>query len=162
MDKKIFHINGVGCNPDGTGSGFAWVRLDRDRQYVEWADGLTNHQAEYRALMSVFRYLAPGGSALIHTDSRLVCNQFSNREVRDSRLHDLVFEGRCLMNAKNLEVTVLWIPRKENLARKLLDRERRALGKWPNGRSKSGPGIEYDVHHPSEGHQPRFGESEED
>jgi len=34
LPRKLFHIDGAGARPDGTGSGFAWVRLDRDEERV--------------------------------------------------------------------------------------------------------------------------------
>jgi ribonuclease HI len=120
---KRFHIDGAGSRPDGTGSGFAWVRLDRDEERVRWMDGLTNNQAEYRGLIAVLKYLLPSSSAWIHTDSQLVCEQFNDRwAVHDPDLRVLLQKARDLIESKELSVQVRWIPREENLAGKLLDR----------------------------------------
>src|ERR1700730_9023462 len=88
---KTFHIDGAGARPGGSGSGFAWVRLDRDEQGLRGVDGMTSHQAEYRGLLSVLKYLSPGSSARIHTDSQLLCEQFNDRwAVHDPDLRDLL------------------------------------------------------------------------
>jgi ribonuclease HI len=123
LARKVFHIDGAGERPDGTGSGFAWVRLDRDEDRVRYTDGLTNNQAEYRGLIAVLKYLLPGSSAQILTDSQLVCEQFNNRwAVHDPDLRALLQKARDLIEDKELEIRVRWIPRGENLAGKLLDR----------------------------------------
>jgi ribonuclease HI len=122
-EMKTFHIDGAGPRPDGTGSGFAWVRLDRDEERVRRVDGLTNNQAEYRGLIAVLKYLSPGSSARIHSDSQLVCEQFNDRwAVHDPDLRALLQKARDLIESKELSVQVRWIPREENLAGKLLDR----------------------------------------
>ena len=120
---KEFHIDGAGPRPDGTGSGFAWVRLDREEQRVTWVDQLTSNQAEYKALISVLKYLACDSNTRIYTDSQLVCEQFNDRwAVHDPDLHDLLQKARDIIEEKDLEIQVRWIPRQQNLAGKLLDR----------------------------------------
>ena len=126
---KTFHIDGAGSRPDGTGARFGWVRLDQVRQRVKQLDGLTSNQAEYRGLLSVLAYLPPGSAAIISTDSQLLCEQFNSRwAVRDPALHDLLQRARRLIEEKDLEVQVRWIPRQENLAGKLLDRTKHCSG----------------------------------
>lgn len=120
---KRFHIDGAGARPDETGSGFGWIRLDREEQRVRWIDGLTNNQAEYRGLLSVLRYLSTGSSARIYTDSQLLTEQFNGRwAVNDPDLRALLQKARDLIEDKDLDIQVRWIPREENLAGKLLDR----------------------------------------
>jgi ribonuclease HI len=120
---KAFHIDGAGPRPDGTGSGFAWVSLDRDEERVRRVDGLTSNQAEYRGLIAVLKYLLPSSSARIYTDSQLVAEQFNRRwAVNDPDLRALLQKARDLIEDKELSIQVRWIPREENLAGKLLDR----------------------------------------
>jgi ribonuclease HI len=124
-ENWTFHIDGAGSRPDGTGSGFGWVRLDRNEheQRIKWIAGLTSNQAEYRGLLSVLKYLAPGTTAIISTDSQLVCEQFNCRwAARDPALRALLQKARDLIVDKELSVHVQWIPREQNLAGKLLDR----------------------------------------
>jgi ribonuclease HI len=108
--------------PDGTGSGFAWVRLDRDEQRIYREDGLTNNMAEWRAVIAVLRYVRPGSQVLIMTDSQLVAEQFAYRWAAAPKLADLRTLAQVLMDEKDLQVTLRWIPREQNLAGKLLER----------------------------------------
>jgi ribonuclease HI len=122
---KLFHIDGAGARPDGSGSGFAWVRLGTQAQRVYQEDELTNNAAEYRALLSVLKYLAEGSRARVFTDSQLVCEQFHGRwSVNDPKLIDLRSKARDLIQKKLLDVDVRWIPRRENLAGKLLEKRK--------------------------------------
>jgi|ERR1019366_3905761 ribonuclease HI len=124
---KVFHVDGAGARPDGTGSGFAWVRIGTEKQRVKRVDGLTNNEAEYRALLAVLKYLAEGSRARIFTDSQLVCEQFNGRwAVNDPKLIDLLSRARDLIENKSLHVEVAWIPRGQNEAGKLLERKGRA------------------------------------
>jgi ribonuclease HI len=120
---KTFHIDGAGARPDGTGSGFGWVRLGTNKQRIKRVDGLTNNQAEYRGLISVLEFLAVGSCALIRTDSQLLCEQFNRRwAVNDPHLARLLSDARELIREKKIDVEVRWISREENVAGKLLDR----------------------------------------
>jgi len=122
---KHFYIDGSGEGPDGTGSGWAWIYVDKDKQQIERLDGLTSNEAEYRALIGVLQYVSRGSSVLIFTDSALVANQFSGKfRVNEPRLKKLLDEAKSLIHDRNLEVEVEWISRTENLAGKLLDRQR--------------------------------------
>jgi ribonuclease HI len=87
--EKIFYVDGAGRDVHGKGSGFAWVRKDKEKQRVRWIDGLTNNQAEYWALIDVLRYLACGSRAVIFTDSQLVAYQFSG----EYRVHNSQLKG---------------------------------------------------------------------
>jgi ribonuclease HI len=121
---KLFHIDGAGQRPDGRGSGYAWVRLGTDKQRIQRVHGWTNNEAEYRALLSVLKYLADGSRAKIFTDSQLVCQQFNGRwAVNDPKLIPLLSRARDLIENKSLQVEVAWIPRGQNEAGKLLERK---------------------------------------
>jgi ribonuclease HI len=122
MKMKQFHIDGSGSRPDGTGSGFAWVRIGTEEQRVYRVDGLTNNQAEYRALLSVLKHLNYGNEARIFTDSQLVCQQFNRRwSINDPKLIRLLDRAEELIEDKQLEIDVQWIPREQNVAGKLLE-----------------------------------------
>jgi ribonuclease HI len=123
---KKFHIDGSGARPDGSGSGWAWIRPATGKQRIKRIDHLTNNAAEYEALVAVLEYVVPNSRLEIATDSALVCHQFNGRwAVNEPRLSSLLDEARELIEEKNLEVEVRWIPREKNLAGELLDRERR-------------------------------------
>lgn len=120
---KEFHIDGAGMRPDGSGSGFAWVRIGTDERRICRVDGLTNNVAEYRALISVLKGLNNGNAARIFTDSQLVCEQFNRRwSINDPKLIRLFDQAEDLIEEKQLEIEVRWIPRGENVAGKLLEK----------------------------------------
>lgn len=121
---KTFYIDGSGEAPDGKGSGWSFVYEDRNLERVERIDHLTSNEAEYHALIAVLNYVGRGSSVLIFTDSALVANQFAGKfRVNEPRLKRLLDEAKMLMEERDLEVEVRWIPRERNLAGKLLDRK---------------------------------------
>ena len=120
---KCFHVDGAGARPDGGGSGFAWVRLDKKEELIKRVDGLTNNVAEYRAVIAVLKYVSPGSTVLIQSDSQLVVQQVNGAwAVRDPNLAVHLSRVREFIEKKGLSITLRWIPRGENLAGKLLDR----------------------------------------
>ncbi|MGA2647834.1 MAG: reverse transcriptase-like protein [Candidatus Sulfotelmatobacter sp.] len=121
--KKIFYVDGAGADVHGKGSGFAWVRKDKEKQRVQWIDGLTNNEAEYWALIDVLRYLARGSHAVIFTDSQLVAYQFSGHyRAHKPQLQLLLSRVNTIICEKRLEIEVRWIPRESNEAGELLER----------------------------------------
>src|ERR1039458_6284472 len=104
---KIFHIDGAGARPDGTGSGFAWARIGTEKQSIKRVEGLTNNEAEYRALLAVLKYLAEGSRARIFTDSQLVCQQFNgNWAVNDDKLATLLADRKSTrLNSSHLGIS---------------------------------------------------------
>jgi ribonuclease HI len=123
---KVFYIDGAGSGPDGTGSGFGWVRPFTGKQRITWIDGLTSNEAEYRGLLGVLKYVACGSCVLILTDSQLVANQFTGKfGVYEPRLRRLLDKAKTLVAEKELDVEVRWIRRTRNLAGCLMDRSAR-------------------------------------
>ena len=53
---RIF-TDGSGQRPDGTGSGYAWLRKDTGEKKIVRKNGLTNNQAEYWAIISALENL---------------------------------------------------------------------------------------------------------
>jgi ribonuclease HI len=123
VKTKHFYIDGAGQGPDGCGSGWAWVYGDQNLQRVRRIDHLTNNEAEYHGLIAALKYVSRGSSVLILTDSQLVCSQFAGKfRVKEPRLKRLLDQAKRLMEERNLQVELKWIPREENVAGKLLDR----------------------------------------
>jgi ribonuclease HI len=117
---RIF-TDGAGCRPGGKGSGFAWLRHDTGQKQVKREDNLTNNQAEYRAILSAIESVDSGSKAEILTDSENTCFQLrGERRVRDPRLAELHAQIQEVISKKQLTVTFTWIPRRENLAGKLI------------------------------------------
>jgi ribonuclease HI len=117
----VIHCDGAGARPDGKGSGFAWIQPHTGERYVERVDGLTNNQAEYRALISALNSIADGSVARVFTDSQVMCSQVvGDYKVRNAELAELLLQVRDVIKRKQLSVGIHWIPRQKNLAGKLL------------------------------------------
>jgi len=121
MKQKAIHIfvDGSGADPNGI-AGFAWLH-EGQKPHVEWGQGWTNNEAEYRAVLSAVKSLSNGTEATILCDSALVIRQLRGEyEVREPRLWDLHAEIDTVIFNKVLRVTWVWISRKENKADRLL------------------------------------------
>jgi ribonuclease HI len=117
---RIF-TDGSGSRPDGKGSGFAWFRRDTGQKKIVREDGLTNNQAEYRAILAAVETLPTGTKAEILTDSENTCFQLKGiHRVLDPRLADLNSRINFLIEKRQLSIEFIWIPRRENLAGKLI------------------------------------------
>jgi ribonuclease HI len=120
-DPILIYVDGAGCRPDGKGSGFAWIHPSSGEQHIEQIDGLTNNQAEYRALISALVALPNGSSAQIFTDSQVMWSQVIGKyRVHHPELADLLLQVRTTIKQKSLNIDLKWVPRNRNLAGKLL------------------------------------------
>ena len=74
-DPVKVYTDGAGMRPDGKGSGFAWIIPATGEKKIIREDGLTNNQAEYRAILSAVENVADNISVQIITDSENTCCQ---------------------------------------------------------------------------------------
>ena len=115
---RIF-VDGSGADPNGV-AGFAWLR-EGQKPFVEWGQGWTNNEAEYKAILSAVRALPRGAEATLLCDSALVIRQLRGEyQAREPRLWDLLAEVEAVVSNNVLRVAWVWIPRKENKADRLL------------------------------------------
>jgi ribonuclease HI len=120
-EDQLVYIDGAGQRPDGTGSGYAFLNATSGKRHVKRVNGLTNNQAEWRALRYAVLNLPRGTTAKILSDSALVVNQFSGKwAVRELALIKLRTRVLQIIDERHLHIAVKWIPRKENLADGLL------------------------------------------
>jgi ribonuclease HI len=121
--KKAIRIftDGAGKRPDGKGSAFAWIRENTGVQHIEQVDGLSNNEAEYKAVISALKPLKPHSNVEILTDSLLVVSQLRGEyRILDSKLAKLAGEVKTIAEQKHLDLRLTWIPREQNRAGKLL------------------------------------------
>jgi ribonuclease HI len=119
--KIIIYTDGSGARLDGKGSAFAWLRTDNSQKKITPEDGLTNNQAEYRAILSALEFLPKESQAEVRTDSENTCCQLNGkRRVLDPKLVEIFHQIHALIEKNRLIVSFVWIPRRENLAGKLL------------------------------------------
>ena len=115
------YTDGAGARPDGKGSGFAWLRTDTGQKKITRQDGLTNNQAEYYAILSALEYLPKTSRAEIWTDSENICYQLQGkRRVLNPKLAEINEQIQTLIERNQLTVSFVWVPRRNNLAGKLI------------------------------------------
>jgi len=126
---RIF-VDGSGADPNGV-AGFAWFR-EGQKPYVEWGQGWTNNEAEYRAVLSAVQTLPRGAEATMLCDSALVIRQLRGEyEVREPRLFELHNEVQTMIAENDLQVAWSWIHRKENKADRFLRQKPRQVEQSP-------------------------------
>lgn len=117
----VVYCDGAGSRPDGKGSGIAWIQPRTGERHIERIDGLTNNQAEYRALISALSTIPRGSAVRVFTDSQVLWSQvLGNYRVHHAELAQLLSSVRTLIKDKSLKIDLQWIPRQKNLAGKLL------------------------------------------
>ena len=70
-ERIRIYTDGSGARLNGEGSGFAWFREDTGESHVEFVGGLTNNQAEYKAILSALESVPTGNRVEILCDSQL-------------------------------------------------------------------------------------------
>jgi ribonuclease HI len=124
----IFYTDGSGARPDGKGSAIAWTRVDTGEEHFESIDGLTNNQAEYRAIISALESVPTRSTVRILSDSQLVTYQILGKyRVNEEDLSELRNRVNQAIIARDLKATFEWIPRGQNRADKLLQRKKTTL-----------------------------------
>lgn len=84
---------------------------------------LTNNQAEWLALLLLLMDLEPHTEIEVYSDSQIVVNQLvGNWETRNDLLKNLKAVCLLVIETKKLKVSLSWIPRKENLFGKYLEK----------------------------------------
>lgn len=113
----VVYVDGRG----GASSGYGYFTPSTgESDYVE-ESGLTNNQAEYTAILAALRRYAGDDMALtIFSDSQVVVSQINHDyAIRNNDLRDLARQVWVVMQECK-SVAILWVPRKKNLAGKML------------------------------------------
>ena len=82
---------------------------------------ITNNQAEYLAIISALKkFVDTNNEIIICSDSKNTVNQLNHEfAINNEKLRDLARES-WLIIGKFSNLSIVWIPRKENLAGKML------------------------------------------
>lgn len=111
------YVDGAG----GSSSGYGYfVRETGESEYVD-KPGLTNNQAEYSAVLAALeRFAGSAGPTTILSDSQVVVRQINHEyAINDPTLRGMAREVWRLLPS-NGNVRIQWIPRRENLAGRML------------------------------------------
>ncbi len=111
------YVDGAG----GEKSGYGYFIKDTGESFYEEKLGITNNQAEYFAIISVLKkFQNSSDEIMIFSDSKNTVNQLNHEfAINNEQLRLLAQEAWSLI-PKIPNLKIQWIPRKENLAGKML------------------------------------------
>jgi len=111
------YVDGSG----GTSSGYGYFVKETGESFYEKKSDLTNNQAEYLAIISALnKYVDSSDKIIIYSDSKNTVNQLNHEfAINNEALRNLAREA-WEMIGKFSNLSIVWIPRKENLAGKML------------------------------------------
>jgi len=111
------YVDGSG----GSNSGYGYFVKDTGESYYENKPDLTNNQAEYLAIISALKkFETSNDEIIIFSDSKNTVNQLNHEfAINNEQLRTFAREAWALM-AKFSDLKIQWLPRKENLAGKML------------------------------------------
>ena len=109
---------------DGSGgarSGYGFFVKETGESFFEEKLGITNNQAEYLAIISALKKSENFDDEItIYSDSKNTVNQLNHEfAINNEQLRALAQEAWLLI-PKIPQLEIKWIPRKENLAGKML------------------------------------------
>ena len=111
------YVDGAG----GEKSGFGFFIKETGESLYAERSGLTNNQAEYLAIITALKKFQNSSKQIvIFSDSKNTVNQLNHEfAINNEQLRTLAQEAWLLI-PKISDLQIKWIPRKENLAGKML------------------------------------------
>ena len=115
--KISVYVDGSG----GPNGGFGFFVKETGESFYEKKSEITNNQAEYMAIISALKkFVNTNHEITIFSDSKNTVNQLNHEfAINNEKLRDLARES-WLIIGKFSNLSIVWIPRKENLAGKML------------------------------------------
>jgi ribonuclease HI len=116
MVLNIF-VDGSG----GLAAGFGYFVKETNESFYQKEANITNNQAEYLAIIAAIKKFEHSpDEIIIYSDSKNTVSQLNHEyAINNDQLRDLARQAWGLMvNIPQLKI--IWIPRKENLAGKML------------------------------------------
>jgi ribonuclease HI len=115
--KISVYVDGSG----GPNGGFGFFVKETGESFYEKKPEITNNQAEYMAIISALKkFLDTDNEIIIYSDSKNTVNQLNHEfAINNEKLRDLARDS-WLIIGKFSNLSIVWIPRKENLAGKML------------------------------------------
>ena len=115
--KISVYVDGSG----GSNSGFGFFVKETGESFYEKKSEITNNQAEYMAIiLALKKFVETNDEITIYSDSKNTVNQLNHEfAINNEKLRDLARESWVIIG-KFSNLSIVWIPRKENLAGKML------------------------------------------
>jgi len=111
------YVDGSG-GPDG---GYGFFVKETGKSFYEKKPNITNNQAEYMAIIAALKnFEGQENSIIIYSDSKNTVNQLNHEfAINNETLRDLARKAWELIG-KFPDISIQWVPRKDNLAGKML------------------------------------------
>jgi len=111
------YVDGSG----GPNGGFGFFVKETGESFYEKKPDITNNQAEYMAIIAALRKFADSNESItIYSDSKNTINQLNHEfAINNEILRELARVAWGLIG-KFSDIKLRWVPRKENLAGKML------------------------------------------
>jgi ribonuclease HI len=111
------YVDGSG----GENAGFGYFVKETGDSFYEKRAGVTNNQAEYLAIISALTKLGQSGEQItIYSDSKNTVSQLNHEfAINSEQLRELARQAWSLIS-KMPNLKIVWIPRAQNLAGKML------------------------------------------
>ena len=111
------YVDGSG----GPNGGFGYFVRETGDSFYEKMPGITNNQAEYMAIISALQKFAGSSDVIImFSDSKNTVSQLNHEfGINNDRLRELARQAWKLI-AGFSDLTITWIPRRDNIAGKML------------------------------------------
>lgn len=115
---------GLSIYVDGSGGpngGYGFFVKETGESFYEKKPEITNNQAEYMAIISALKkFVDTDDEITIFSDSKNTVNQLNHEfAINNEQLRNLAREAWEIIG-KFSNLTITWVPRKENLAGKML------------------------------------------
>ena len=116
MSRSIY-VDGSG----GDNAGYGYFIKETGESFYEKKLGITNNQAEYMAIIAALKKIGQSTDEItIYSDSKNTVSQLNHEfAINSEPLRDLAREAWSLLS-KIPNLRILWIPRSQNLAGKML------------------------------------------
>ncbi len=116
MEVSVY-VDGAG----GENSGYGYFIKETGESFYEDKSGLTNNQAEYCAIIAALKkFQGSTDKIIIFSDSKNTVNQLNHEFAINNEQLRILAQESWLLIPKIPELKIMWIPRKENLAGKML------------------------------------------
>ena len=111
------YVDGSG----GPGGGYGYYVRETGRSFYAKSPDITNNQAEYMGVIAALEEFAGSSEAVtVFSDSKnTVCQLNHEYAINNERLRELARKAWGLI-AEFSDLTITWVPRRENLAGKML------------------------------------------
>lgn len=116
MSLSIY-VDGSG----GENSGYGYFIKETGESFYEKKAKITNNQAEYMAIIAALKKIGPTEQQItIYSDSKNTVSQLNHQYAINSEQLRILAQQAWSYMSKMPNLKIVWIPRSENLAGKML------------------------------------------